>query len=177
MIAMTSNYLRRSDSAMIRKYSRFVLNRLVRPCVQRKSKITIKVLGEDEIRDAADLLDLKKYKAWCTYDGLDEEGNKKFTVVLNYKRISKLGKKPQTRLKQLLIDLGHELTHIKQYLNNELFDYKSGDVRYKGLVFDASHYTDEEKYFDSPWEIEAYGRELGLYKIFCNKLKEERLSK
>jgi hypothetical protein len=147
---------------------------MVRPCVQKKSKITIRVLGEDEIRDAADLLDLKKYKAWCTYDGLDDEGNKKFTVVLNFKRINNLGKKPITRLKQLLIDLGHELTHVKQYLNNELFDYKSGDVRYKGLVFDASHYMDEEKYFDSPWEIEAYGRELGLYKIFCNKLKEER---
>ena len=177
MVAVVSNYLRKSDSVMIRKYSKFVLNRMVRPCVQRKSKITIRVLGEDEIKDAADLLDLKTYKAWCTYDGLDDEGNKKFTVVLNYKRINKLGKKPVTRLKQLLIDLGHELVHIKQYLNNEVFDYKDGSVRYKGLVFDASHYIDEEKYFDSPWEIEAYGREWGLYKIFCNKLKEERLSK
>ena len=177
MIAVSSNYLRKSDFITIRKYSRFVLNRLVRPCVQRRAKISIKILGEDEIRDAADLLDLKKYKAWCTYDGLDEEGNKKFTVVLNYKRISKLGKKPQTRLKQLLIDLGHELTHIKQYLNNEIFDYKNGDVRYKGLIFDASHYMDEEKYFDSPWEVEAYGREWGLYKMFCNHLKQERLKK
>ena len=177
MIAVTSNYLRKSDFVTIRKYSRFVLNRLVRPCVQRRAKISIKILGEDEIRDAADLLDLKKYKAWCTYDGLDEEGNKKFTVVLNYKRISKLGKKPQTRLKQLLIDLGHELTHIKQYLNNEIFDYKNGDVRYKGLIFDASHYMDEEKYFDSPWEVEAYGREWGLYKMFCNHLTQERLKK
>jgi len=177
MIAVSSNYLRKSDFVTIRKYSRFVLNRLVRPCVQRRAKISIKILGEDEIRDAADLLDLKKYKAWCTYDGLDDEGNKKFTVVLNYKRISKLGKKPQTRLKQLLIDLGHELTHIKQYLNNEIFDYKNGDVRYKGLIFDASHYMDEEKYFDSPWEVEAYGREWGLYKMFCNNLKQERLKK
>ena len=177
MIAVTSNYLTRADSAMIRKYSKFVLNRMVRPCVQKRSKITIKVLGEQEIKDAADLLDLKKYKAWCTHDGLDEEGHKKFTVVLNYKRINIRGKKPITRLRNLLLDLGHELTHVKQYLNNELFDYKSGDVRYKGLFFDASHYMDEEKYFDSPWEIEAYGRELGLYKIFCNKLKEERLSK
>ena len=177
MIAINSNYLRRSDSAMIRKYSRFVLNRLVRPCIQKRSKITIKVLGEQEIKDAADLLDLKKYKAWCTYDGLDDEGNKKFTVVLNYSRINIRGKKSITRLKNLLIDLGHELVHVKQYLNNELFDYKSGDVRYKGLVFDASHYMDEEKYFFSPWEIAAYGMEYGLFKVFCNKLKEERLSK
>jgi hypothetical protein len=150
---------------------------MVRPSVQKRAKINIKVLGEDEMKTAADLLDLKTYKAWVTHDGLDEEGNKKFTVVLNYKRINKLGKKPQTRLKNILIDLGHELTHVKQYLNNELFDYKSGDVRFKGLFFDASHYMDEEKYFDCPWEIEAYGREWGLYIIFCAKLKEERLSK
>jgi len=177
MVVVTSNYLKKSDSAMIRKYSRFVLNRLVRPAIQKRSKITIKVLGEDEMKNEADALDLKAYKAWVTHDGLDEEGNKKFTVVLNHTRINKLGKKPQTRLKNLLIDLGHELVHVKQYLNNELFDYKSGDVRFKGLFFDASHYMDEEKYFDSPWEVEAYGRELGLYRIFCNKLKEERLSK
>ena len=117
MIAVTSNYLTRSDSAMIRKYSKFVLNRLVRPCIQKKSKINIKVLGEQEIKDAADLLDLKKYKAWCTYDGLDEEGNKKFTVVLNHKRINTLGKKPITRLKQILIDLGHELTHVNRIIH------------------------------------------------------------
>ena len=177
MIAITSNYLTRADSAMIRKYSKFVLNRMVRQCVQKRSKINIKVLGEQEIKDAADLLDLKKYKAWCTYDGLDEEGNKKFTIILNYKRISKLGKKPQTRLKNLLIDLGHELVHVKQYLNNELFDYKSGDVRYKGLFFDASHYMDEEKYFFSPWEIAAYGMEYGLFVLFSRQLKNEQKAK
>jgi hypothetical protein len=59
MVVVTSNYLKKSDSAMIRKYSKFVLSRLVRPCIQKKSKVSIKVLGEDEIRDAADLLDLK----------------------------------------------------------------------------------------------------------------------
>ena len=32
---------------------------------------------------------------------------------------------------------------------------------------------DEEEYYDSPWEIEEYGREWGLYKTFCKKLKEE----
>jgi hypothetical protein len=96
---------------------------------------------------------------------------------LNHKRINKLGKKPQTRLKNLLIDLGHELVHVKQYLNNELFDYKSGDVRFKGLFFDASHYMDEEKYYFSPWEVAAYGMEYGLYKVFCNKLKEEQKTK
>ena len=162
---------------MVRKYARFVLNKLVRPAVQNKSRITIKILGESEIKDAADLLDLKKYKAWCTYDGIDENGVKKFTVILDHKHLNKRAKKPITRLKNLLIDLGHELTHVKQYLNNEVFDYKDGGVRYKGVIFDDSYYVNEESYYDSPWEIEAYGREWGLYRMFCSKLKEERLSK
>lgn len=177
MIVVTSNYLKTKDLAVVRKFSRFVLNRMVRRSVQNKSKITVRILGEDEIRDAADLLDLKRYKAWCTYDGIDENGNKKFTVVIDHKRLNKNGKKPITRLKNILIDLGHELVHVKQYLNNEIFDYKNGDVRFKGTLYDASHYMDEEKYFDSPWEIESYGREYGLYRLFCSHLKQERLSK
>ena len=162
---------------MVRKYAKFVLNKLVRPGVQNKSRITIKILGESEIKDAADLLDLKKYKAWCTYDGVDENGVKKFTVILDHKHLNKRAKKPLTRLKNILIDLGHELVHVKQYLNNEVFDYKDGSVRYKGIIFDGSYYEDEECYYDSPWEIEAYGREWGLYRMFCSKMKEERLSK
>lgn len=176
MISVTSNYLRRTDLAMVRKYSKFVLNKLVRAGVQRKSRITIKILGEQEIKDAADLLDLKKYKAWCTYDGVDEQNRKKFTVVLDQKNLNKKAKKPITRLKNILIDLGHELSHVKQYLNNEVFDYKDGGVRYKGIIFDGSYNDDEESYYESPWEIEAYGREWGLYRMFVKKLKEERLS-
>jgi len=177
MISITSKYLRQKDHAIVRKYARFVLDKLVRLGVQKKSRITIKILGEQEIKDAADLLDLKKYKAWCTYDGIDEHGRKKFTVVLDYKHLNKRGKKPITRLKNLLVDLGHELVHVKQYLNNEIFDYKDGSVRFKGVLFDQSYDQDEEAYYMSPWEIEAYGREWGLYKMFCNQLKQERLSK
>ena len=177
MIAVTGNNLKTKELAVVRKYARFVLDRLVRRGIQNKSRINIKILSEQELRDAADLLDLKKYKAWCTYDGIDENGIKKFTVVLDQKHLNKRAKKPITRLKNLLIDLGHELVHVKQYLNNEVFDYKNGDVRFKGLIFDASHYMDEEKYYFSPWEVAAYGMELGLYKVFCNKLKEERLKK
>lgn len=177
MISVTSNYLERIELSMIKKYARFVLNKLVRKSIQNKSKVNIKILGYDEIKEAADLLDLKTYKAWCTYDGLDENGKKKFTVVLDAKRVNVRAKKPQIRLKNILIDLGHELVHVKQYLNNEIFDYKNGDVRYKGLIFDASHYMDEEKYFDSPWEVESYGREWGLYVLFCSNLKKERSGK
>ena len=66
--------------------------------------------------------------------------------------------------------------HVKQYLNSEMFDYVAGGVRYKGSYFDHSYQISEELYYDSPWEIEAYGREWGLYKMFKTKLKDEEKS-
>ena len=38
---------------------------------------------------------------------------------------------------------------------------------------DSSYSENEELYYESPWEIEAYGRELGLYVMFTKKMKEE----
>jgi hypothetical protein len=177
MIVITSNYLTKEELALVRKYCRFVLNKFVRQGTQRKSKVNVKVLGPEEIKEAADAIDLDDFKAWCTYDGIDETGSKRFTVIIDYKRLNKKAKKVHVRLKNILIDLGHELVHVKQYLNNEIFDYKNGDVRFKGTLYDASHYLDEEKYYDSPWEIESYGRENGLYKMFCTKLKQEKINR
>ena len=73
------------------------------------------------------------------------------------------------------MDLGHEMIHVKQYLNNEIFDYKNGFVRYKGEEFDDSYKSKLENYFESPWEIEAYGRELGLFRIYEQMKKKGEL--
>ena len=173
MLNVTSVHLRSEEKDMIRKYARFVLSRLVRPGILNKSRVTIKVLKKQDISTSDDFADLKHFKAWCTYDGTDDFANKKFTIVLMMRSINRKTKKPQIRLKNLLLNLGHELVHVKQYLLNEMFDYTNGDVRHKGIVFSSEYQENEELYYDSPWEIEAYGRELGLYKIFCNKLKQE----
>lgn len=176
MISVTTEYLKGKDVALIKKYSRYVLNKFVRRSTLNNCNINLKIISPDDIHDAIDSKDLRRYRAWCTYDKV-VDGKKYFTVILNIKQISKRSKTPVIRLKNLLIDLGHELVHVKQYLNNEIFDYKSGDVRYKGSYFDSSYQVNEESYYDSPWEVEAYGRELGLYKMFVTKLNAESLSK
>ena len=62
--------------------------------------------------------------------------------------------------RELLRTLAHEMVHLKQYATGELsFDteatYWYGDSwKPKGK---------QHKYFDSPWELEAYGRDFGLY--------------
>lgn len=65
--------------------------------------------------------------------------------------------------------LAHEMVHVKQYAKNELHSgimvpAKGGlkmHSKWMGKVWKAKR--KEDSYYDSPWEIEAYGREVGLY--------------
>ena len=65
--------------------------------------------------------------------------------------------------------LAHEMIHVRQHAKNQL---KSGVmVATKGSIAMRSKWMgkvwkpgrNEDPYFDSPWEVEAYGREVGLY--------------
>jgi hypothetical protein len=172
MIRVSSTRLRSGELSLLKRYAYSVLRRFVKPSVVAKTNITIKIDTTEELSESEDRADLTEYGAWTTYDGIENE-MKKFTIILNAYHYNSRAKKPWIRVKQIMVDLGHELVHIKQYLNNELFDYVSGDVRFKGTVFGSRHVEDEESYYNSPWEIEAYGREWGLYKMFANKLKNE----
>ena len=171
MLSVTGNYFKTGDKPAIRKFANFVLRKFVRNGILRKAKITIKVLHVSELEDADDIRDFKMYRAWCTYDGNDYDGAKKFTVILNVSAMRK-SKNIKTRLKNLMIDLGHELVHVKQYLNGEMRDYVDGSYKFLGNKYDPipdGEFSDE--YFDSPSEIEAYGREQGLCIMFWHKVK------
>ncbi len=169
MLLITGAKLEKMDRKLIRLYARFVLNRYVTKYIQSKSVINIKVLTNDSFyKEAVD----KDYNAWMTYDR-NVDGTRYFTIKMNLKFIKSKAKRPHTRMKAFLTDLGHELIHVKQYLNGQIFDYANGDTRYGGKVFNSGYYENEESYYESPWEIEAYGRETGLYKLFYNKMKED----
>lgn len=172
MVKVLSNHMRGADRVLLRRYANWVLHKFVRPSVLNKAMIIIKVITAEELTDRSDYSDFKDAKAWMVYEGIEND-KKKFTVILNAARQGKKSTVPWIRIKMLLMNVGHEMIHIKQYLNNELFDYVDGKARFKGQVFHNGHSADLEKYFDSPWEIEAYGREYGLYKVFVKKLKAE----
>jgi hypothetical protein len=65
--------------------------------------------------------------------------------------------------------LAHEMVHVKQYAKNELGKQlrvsRGGGLKitteWQGKVWNPKR--KEDAYFDAPWEIEAYGREVGLY--------------
>lgn len=66
--------------------------------------------------------------------------------------------------------LAHEMVHVKQYAKRELvsgvFVAAKGGLKitskWMGEIWKPK--AKEDNYYDSPWEIEAYGREVGLYK-------------
>ncbi len=71
-------------------------------------------------------------------------------------------------IKQMLITLAHELTHLKQYARGELYETlkfkQKYNFRWHGEWMAAPEQEDER-----PWEIEAYTNERSLFdKLLCN---------
>ncbi len=162
----------RDDIKLIKKYSYFCLSKFVKNSVLKKSSITIKFVDSGELPEDEDK-ELKECHAWVEYEGLVEE-KKKFTIILYKGAFHKSAKKQMTKFKTTLKNLGHELVHVKQYLLNEVFDYKDGQTsRYMGGRYAYTGKMDWT-YWDSPWEVESYGRMEGLYQMFLKKLKEEK---
>lgn len=93
---------------------------------------------------------------------VDEDGIRNprwFTINLRNKRDDD----------DLVKTLAHEMVHVKQHAKNEL---QSGIMvaargglkmhsKWKGEIWKPGRRQDA--YYDSPWEIEAYGMEVGLF--------------
>ena len=59
-------------------------------------------------------------------------------------------------LRKMLETLAHEIVHVKQYARREL--HPSTD-KWMGKTYNPKKVS----YWDLPWEIEAHGREIGLF--------------
>ena len=81
-----------------------------------------------------------------------------FTITIN----------PNLGKRNMLLVLAHEMVHVKQYAKGEMKDYvRMNRVKWKGKV-----YNDKKiDYWEQPWEIEAHGREKGLYYKFTDYMR------
>ena len=64
--------------------------------------------------------------------------------------------------KEILKTLAHEFVHVKQYVYEELNEEQT---QWQGKPFDS----DAVDYYELPWEIEAFGLEVGLFTNFAKK--------
>jgi len=166
--------VKRTDKKLLRQFCQYTLNMYVSESLQAESTIIVKFIQANDLPTPKERREFRECRAWSTYDG---RINKKrhFTIEVATNTINQRVKQQISRLREAIECLGHELIHVKQYLKNELFDYANEDVRYKGKRF--TDWKEGEAYYFKPWEIEAYGHEIGLYKCFKAKLKEEAKAK
>ena len=73
----------------------------------------------------------------------------------------------EIRTEQKLLEcLAHEMVHLKQYARKELDYTRYTDVkRWKGKLYNIK----TTSYWFWPWEVEAYGKEIGLVSLFLEK--------
>jgi len=65
----------------------------------------------------------------------------------------------QAKLRRMLETVAHEMVHAKQFAKNELYESsRTNKHKWQGRWLNK-----EPGYWDSPWEIEAHGRECGLF--------------
>lgn len=109
-------------------------------------------------------IDIEVSKLDICGECVDEEGTRNprwFTIGLKNQPIE-----------EMIKTLAHEMVHVKQHAKNEL---QTGHViatrgglkissRWKGEIWKPKR--QEHPYFDSPWEVEAFGKEVGLFQRY-----------
>lgn len=105
-----------------------------------------------------------KFKGLCSY--LDSHRKpREFEISLD----NRLGKRSQ------LLTLAHEMVHLKQFAKGELRDVRDVASKSWKQVWNGQALSEESTdYYDLPWEIEAYGREIGMYRRFMDSRSKSR---
>lgn len=69
-------------------------------------------------------------------------------------------------IRDILINLAHEMVHVKQWVKGEMYEYANpNEVRWMKKKYDMN----DMDYYDYPWEIDAFGRQLGLFVRMCEE--------
>ena len=164
MIRFTGKKLSKEDQKILVDAAKFTLNKFVNKSTQKSIKVNVR-------------LDDNYQRGWqgeCGYMG-NVNGIRKFDVVVSTNKINNNTKDPFKRLREPIKTIIHEMIHVKQYANNQLFDYVNGSSKFEGKVYKNSKTYLE--YWDLPWEVEAYGRTEGVYEQFVHAYYLNRKSR
>jgi len=63
-------------------------------------------------------------------------------------------------LRRIMESVAHEMVHVKQYATGQMVEmYRTKQIKWNKRKFKQEQFP----YWDRPWEIEAHGKELGLF--------------
>ena len=157
MIRIDKDNLDKSDLKCFRKAAKFAMDKFLTKSQQNKMTIFIDFNSDNHLNN--------KWQGECSYIGY-ENGRKRFNVTLR-NTIDNRAKNTILRRANTLRTLFHEMTHVKQYMCGELFDYANGNVKHQGYVYENFDY------WDCPWEIEAYGMSETMFHQFYQQNWQE----
>lgn len=130
------------------KYVKSITNYVVGKLMPRMKNIEFNIRLRDFGKDPS-------YGYCLATDDADSYRPREFDIDINRK----------VRLRLLLETVAHELVHAKQFARGELYQSSvTAKHRWQGKWVSNSM-----TYWDSPWEIEAHGRETGLFLRWCEK--------
>ena len=153
----------------IKDISNFCLHRLMQD--RLANKISVDFVISKEICDSEEFMGGEGTLGDCEWMD-DAYSPKEFTIRIATYAL-KSGKKKPIKLKkrEILETVCHELVHVKQHAKKEHYFHQRKDlVKFKGKLYD----TTKMEYWDFPWEIEAYGRERGLYGMWLESKKPKK---
>ena len=139
------------ERKILKMATHFYASRLMSDRLSNTLEISINVIKDFYVKNKI------LGEAFPKDDVLGIPSNKQFVINLEWN--NKLGKR-------VLQCLAHEMVHVKQYAKGELKFHERGNL----VTFQREQYQGDE-YWESLWEIEAYGREVGLYQKFRPTLK------
>jgi hypothetical protein len=91
-------------------------------------------------------------KADCIWED-DRDKPREFNITID----------SSMKMHGVLRALAHECVHVKQFVKREMCDTDNCFiVKWKG----KEYHVNVGSYWELPWEIDAYGREVGLYEMF-----------
>jgi hypothetical protein len=158
MVRFIGKKLNKSEQKLLEEVAKFTLDKFIPKSRQKKMRVNIKLCDKIAVG----------WQGECDYLG-NENDIRKFNVTIATDKINKRTKNLMKRLKEPMKTIIHEMVHVKQYANNQMYDYIDGDTKFEGKVYKdhKSYYT----YWDAPWEVEAYGRTDGIYEqfLYCKK--------
>lgn len=106
------------------------------------------------------LKDLTKSNAYGFCLAIEEDGK-----PADRPRLFELEVHKNMPLRKVLETVAHEMVHVKQYARGELYySTRVAKNRWQGKWV-----SNKLDYWDCPWEIEAHGRECGLFVQWAEK--------
>lgn len=127
-----------------KKYITSIVNFCVTKMMPRMRNLEITVRLKDLTKQGA--------YGYCFADPNSE------AVRADRPRVFEIEVHSKMKLRKILETVAHEMVHVKQYARSELYQgQRVNKYRWQGK------WVGEMDYWDEPWEIEAHGREAGLF--------------